>query len=130
MNDNISLTNFSKNLKALRKYSRLTKTQAAAELGIHRQTYTAYENGVSFPSFGATASIAEFFQVEATDIITKEPAALIAERELFDSLEEDEQSFLRSYRKLSPFSKGRLAEFTTCLYMHEKTDSFDSRGKK
>ena len=36
---------FAENLLALREYKKLTKTQAAAELGIHRETYAAYESG-------------------------------------------------------------------------------------
>lgn len=70
---------FAENLLALREYKKLTKTQAAAELGIHRETYAAYESGARVPSFAATASIAAFFQVDLSDMLQKESKEIIAE---------------------------------------------------
>ena len=107
---------FAENLLALREYKKLTKTQAAAELGIHRETYAAYESGARVPSFAATASIAAFFQVDLSDMLQKESKEIIAESE--------ERAFLHSYRRLSPFSKGRLIEFAMSLYLKETGKKF------
>ena len=76
---------FAENLLALREYKKLTKTQAAAELGIHRETYAAYESGARVPSFAATASIAAFFQVDLSDMLQKESKEIIAEKEYYDA---------------------------------------------
>ncbi len=124
MSDNNYQKRFANNLLALREYKKLTKTQAAAELGIHRETYAAYENGSRVPSFAATASIAAFFQVDLSDMLQKDSKDLIAEKEFFDSLDGQEKAFIHSYRRLSPFSKGRLIEFAMSLYLKETGKKF------
>lgn len=124
MSDNNYQKRFANNLLALREYKKLTKTQAAAELGIHRETYAAYENGARVPSFAATASIAAFFQVDLSDMLQKDSKDLIAEKEFFDSLDGQEKAFIHSYRRLSPFSKGRLIEFAISLYLKETGKKF------
>lgn len=124
MSDNNYQKRFANNLLALREYKKLTKTQAAAELGIHRETYAAYENGTRVPSFAATASIAAFFQVDLSDMLQKDSKDLIAEKEFFDSLDGQEKAFIHSYRRLSPFSKGRLIEFAMSLYLKETGKKF------
>lgn len=110
---------FAENLQALRKYKKLTKTQAAAELGIHRETYASYENGQRVPSFAATVSIAEFFHVDLADMLQKDTEEILTGKKFYDTLKNDEKAFLFNYRRLSPFSKGRLAEFAISLYMKE-----------
>lgn len=115
---------FAENLLALRKYKKLTKTQAAAELGIHRETYAAYENGTRAPSFSATVSIAAFFHVELSDMLQKDSEELIADIKFYDALKDDERAFLYSYRRLSAFSKGRLIEFALSLYLKEEGKKF------
>ena len=115
---------FAENLLALREYKKLTKTQAAAELGIHRETYAAYESGTRVPSFAATASIAAFFQVDLSDMLQKESKEIIAEKEYYDALESEERAFLHSYRRLSPLSNGRLIEFAISLYLKETGKKF------
>ena len=124
MSDNNYQKRFANNLLALREYKKLTKTQVAAELGIHRETYAAYENGSRVPSFAATASIAAFFQVDLSDMLQKDSKDLIAEKEFFDSLDGQEKAFIHSYRRLSPFSKGRLIEFAMSLYLKETGKKF------
>ncbi len=115
---------FAENLRALREYKNLTKTQAAAELGIHRETYASYEDGQRVPSFAATVSIAEFFQVDLTDMLQRDAEDIIARKRFYDSLKNDEKAFLYNYRRLSPFSKGRLVEFAMTLYLKESGKNF------
>ena len=76
------------------------------------------------PSFAATASIAAFFQVDLSDMLQKDSKDLIAEKEFFDSLDGQEKAFIHSYRRLSPFSKGRLIEFAMSLYLKETGKKF------
>ena len=124
MSDNNYQKRFANNLLALREYKKLTKTQAAAELGIHRETYAAYENGSRVPSFAATASIAAFFQVDLSDMLQKDSKDLIAEKEFFDTLDGQENAFRHSYRRLSPWSNGRLIEWAMSLYLKETGKKF------
>ncbi len=119
MNNEEYLKRFAENLLALREYKDLTKKQVAAELGMHRETYALYEGGQRSPSFAATVSIAEFFQVDLSDMLQKDAMDIIAQKRFFDSLKSNEKAFIFSYRKLSPFSKGRLIEFTKTLYLKE-----------
>ena len=115
---------FAENLQALRKYKKLTKTQAAAELGIHRETYAAYEDGQRVPSFAATVSISEFFHVNLSDMLQKDTEEILAGKKFYDTLKNDEKAFLYNYRRLSPFSKGRLVEYALSLYMKETGKKF------
>jgi DNA-binding XRE family transcriptional regulator len=115
---------FAENLQALRKYKKLTKTQAAAELGIHRETYAAYEDGQRVPSFAATVSISEFFHVNLSDMLQKDTEEILAGKKFYDTLKNDEKAFLYNYRRLSPFSKGRLVEYALSLYMKENGKKF------
>ncbi len=115
---------FAENLQALRKYKKLTKTQAATELGIHRETYAAYEDGQRVPSFAATVSITKFFHVDLSDMLQKDTEEILAGKRFYDALKNDEKAFLYNYRRLSPFSKGRLVEFAMSLYMKENGKKF------
>ena len=46
------------------------------------------------------------------------------QKEYYDALESEERAFLHSYRRLSPFSKGRLIEFAISLYLKETGKKF------
>ncbi len=119
MNNKNYSKQFADNLLAMRTYKKLTKSQVAEKLGMHRETYAAYETGKSIPSFTAVASITAFFQVDLSDMIQKKTTDIIAEKAFYDSLTDDEKAFIFSYRRLLPFSKGRLIEFANSLYLKE-----------
>ena len=46
------------------------------------------------------------------------------QKEYYDALKSEERAFLHSYRRLSPFSKGRLIEFAISLYLKETGKKF------
>lgn len=60
---------FCKNLKELRELSGLTLKQVASKIGIKYQSYQAYEQGFSVPSFDHLMIIADLFDVELDELV-------------------------------------------------------------
>lgn len=58
-------------LAAARKAARLTQNDVADELGIRRQTYSAYERGVSTPDARTIGVLARMFGVSADSLVTE-----------------------------------------------------------
>lgn len=54
---------FRERLKAIRKAKKITQDEIAAHLGIKRQTYSAYERGISIPDSLTLNKIATYFDV-------------------------------------------------------------------
>ncbi|MDL2233161.1 helix-turn-helix domain-containing protein [Ruminococcaceae bacterium OttesenSCG-928-L11] len=50
-------------LKRIRKGKRITQDEIAGYLGVKRQTYSAYERGVSIPDSLTLKKIADYFEV-------------------------------------------------------------------
>jgi transcriptional regulator with XRE-family HTH domain len=50
-------------LKKIRKGKRITQDEIAAYLGVKRQTYSAYERGVSVPDSLTLKKLADYFEV-------------------------------------------------------------------
>jgi len=63
------MSNFSKNLKQLRKGKNLTQTELAKRLNKSRATIAAYETDVRQPDIDTLISIAKLFGVSLDDII-------------------------------------------------------------
>lgn len=58
-------------LAAARKAAKLTQNDVADQLGIRRQTYSAYERGVSTPDAHTMGILAKMFGVSADALITE-----------------------------------------------------------
>ena len=124
MEQSFNLNIFSNNLAILRNEKKLSKTQIASQLGIHRETYAAYECGISCPSFKATEAIASFFMVDINALTKKDAHAIIAEQQFYNSLEDRQKALIHSYRNLSLISRGRLMEYAKALYLKENGIQF------
>lgn len=61
----------SKNIKYLRKKTRLDQQQLADKLNVSRSTLTCWENGIRTPKINKIVEIANFFDVNM-DIIYKD----------------------------------------------------------
>lgn len=59
-------------LISARKGANLTQADVAEFLGIKRQTYSAYERGVSTPDANTIAKLAKLFSVSAGELVTGE----------------------------------------------------------
>ena len=62
-------------LVSARKGASLTQSEVAEYLGIKRQTYSAYERGVSTPDANTIAQLARLFGVSAGELVTGETPA-------------------------------------------------------
>lgn len=88
------------NLKELRSQKGATQDDMAALLKIKRQTYSAYERGVSVPDINALIKMAEFFGISVDELLgikKDRPEEGQPLSELFSDLSEDELSKVIEY---------------------------------
>lgn len=87
------------NLKELRAKKGVTQDDMASLLKIKRQTYSAYERGVSVPDITALITISEFFSVSVDELlgIKKDRPEGQPLSEMFSDLSEDELSKVIEY---------------------------------
>ncbi len=81
-----------KNLKALRKFKKLSQDQFATNLGLTRSSYSGYENGVAEPNLQTLVKISEFYKI-SLDKLVKENFESYTE-EKWDNLFKDVQADL------------------------------------
>lgn len=68
------------NLKNLRVNKKITQDKMANILNVKRQTYSAYERGVSIPDAGTLKILADFFHVTTDYLLSEDhPVALFYE---------------------------------------------------
>lgn len=94
------MTNFSSNIKALRKAKGLTQEQIADSIGIPRTTWSSYEIGASEPSIDGIIRIANFFGVDPGSILS-------ADASLMDKPGEHENASPNASQSASPKRKNR-----------------------
>lgn len=68
----------SENLKTIRKLKKLTQDNVAEHLNVKRQTYSAYERGVSIPDATTLNKLAKYFNV-TTDYLLNNHSNLTSE---------------------------------------------------
>ena len=71
---------FRENLKRLRKERELTQAELAEKLFVSRSTVAKWENGLGLPNAESMAALEEIFGVPMQEIATKEPEAVIVEK--------------------------------------------------
>jgi transcriptional regulator with XRE-family HTH domain len=87
---------FSRNLSLLRKLTGMSQSEIEAHTGIKRNTWSNWENQKSEPSLENLFKIAEFYNIEIGDLLSKnltedkEIAAKIAETQLHKVNETEE----------------------------------------
>ena len=65
----INITDFAKNLRLLRKQSRMSQFMLADKLGVSQRTISHYENGSSEPSLQILCRIARIFRVTVDELL-------------------------------------------------------------
>jgi transcriptional regulator with XRE-family HTH domain len=63
------MTDFSTNLKKLRKSKNLSQQQIADNIGITQRTYSNYEAGISQPNCETLVKIANFFKIRLDELL-------------------------------------------------------------
>lgn len=97
-------------LKKLRVQKKVTQDYMANLLNIKRQTYSAYERGVSFPDVLALIKIAEFFGV-STDYLLGYKNADTGTQSDSDEM----QSLIEAYSDLSEDELKKVIEYIDFL---------------
>lgn len=62
---------FARNLKALRKWHRISQDKLAAKLGVSTTTVSAYETGRATVNFAIAIMICEVFKVDLDDMLAR-----------------------------------------------------------
>lgn len=102
-------------LKELRAQKKVTQEDMANLLNVKRQTYSAYERGVSFPDIIALTKIAEFFGV-STDYLLGINRASVENKNISDVT----QSLIECYSDLNKEELEKVIEYVDFLKSKRK----------
>lgn len=100
-----------KNLKELRIKKGVTQDDIAELLNIKRQTYSAYERGVSLPDVTSLLKMAEFFGVSVDEILRNKQDAVTDGH----SLSQKTKNLINSYSDLSEEELDKVIEYVDFL---------------
>ena len=100
----------SQKFKELRAKKNITQEDMAKLLNIKRQTYSAYERGVSFPDIVALTKIADFFEV-STDYLLCHKKATSEKQSVSDEM----QILIDTYSDLSEEELKKVIEYVDFL---------------
>lgn len=98
-------------LKELRSRKGATQDDMATLLNIKRQTYSAYERGVSLPDVTALIKIAEYFNVSVDDLLETKKRSPENEQPLSKEM----QLLIDSYADLSEDELKKVIEYVDFL---------------
>ena len=99
----------SKKLKELRSEKNVTQDHMANLLNIKRQTYSAYERGVSLPDVNTLIKLANFFGVSVDTLL-----------EMDTAISEKEKLILNSAKNLSDEDIKKLIDYAELLNKAKK----------
>jgi transcriptional regulator with XRE-family HTH domain len=105
------------NLTQARKSAGFTQEDVALQLNIKRQTYSAYERGLSTPNAHTLKQLADFFGVPAGLLLMEEEPVLSVEAD-----NSRKHLLFGLFRKLRECSNKELKEFTYYIE-HRNIDS-------
>lgn len=89
------------NLKRMRKSKGISQYKLAEELNIKRSAYGNYETGMSYPEFYTLKKIAEYYQVDVSDLLELDSdfeKSLDIEKEAEELLENIKEYYYKKYR--------------------------------
>ena len=103
------------NLKALRGYHGLSQQLMAETVGITRSLYAQYELGNRSPDAEVLFNIAQCFGVEMSLLFERDSDTFLNGLTSSQIFSRSASNLLGNYNLLSPFSKGRLVEYSEKL---------------
>lgn len=113
--DRISLAYLGKNLRLLRTSRDISQSDMAESLGLTRSSYAQYELGNRMPDARILYEIARFFSFDMELLFETDQAKFLSEISCAVIHSDKDEKLLENYRLMSPFSKGRLLEFSEKL---------------
>lgn len=111
----ISLTSLGKNLKLLRLSRDISQADMADALGLTRSSYAQYELGNRMPDARILFTVARFFKIDMELLFEGNQVRFLGEVVHSAGKSISDERLFENYRLLSPFSKGRLLEFSEKL---------------
>ncbi len=97
-------------LKDLRVKKNVTQDDMAELLNIKRQTYSAYERGVSFPDVNALLKMAKFFGVSVDYLLENETKTADGQ-----SLDADKLEYIRLVEAMTEDERKKLIDYAELL---------------
>ena len=94
-------------LRELRNEKEKTQAELASVLGVSRQVYANYENGINEPSIDTLIRLADYFECSIDYLVSREDdLGRVVMQSPVPELTSDEKSLLDTFRKLN--TKNRL----------------------
>ena len=103
------------NLKLLRNYHGLSQQRMAESVDITRPLYVQYELGNRAPDAEVLFNIAQCFEIEMELLFEQDPDTFLNGLTCSKVYKQSVSNLLNNYHALSPFSKGRLLEYSEKL---------------
>ncbi len=103
------------NLKFLRTYHGLSQQRMAETVNMTRSLYVQYELGNRAPDAEALFNIAQCFEIDMDLFFEQDPDAFLNGLTCSKMSSKSAFELLHNYHALSPFSKGRLLEYSEKL---------------
>lgn len=112
--------NLGKNLKLLRASKGVSQAQMSEHIGLTRSSYAQYELGNRMPDAYTLYVIARFYHVSVDLLFEPNLNKFISEMAYFQSDGDNSQLLFENFKRLSPFNKGRLVEYSQKLLEWDK----------
>ena len=113
------------NLKILRTGRNVNQNILAEFVGLTRSAYAQYELGNRTPDAITLHLIAEFHEVSMDLLFESNLERFLSEMASFRMSGDSSQELIENYRCLSPFSKGRLIEYSQNLLAWDRLSEED-----
>lgn len=108
------------NLRVLRASKNVNQNELAEFIGLTRSSYAQYELGNRTPDAQTLRSIAQFYSVSMELLFEPNLKRFLSELTYSQLSGDNSQMLLDNFNRLSPFSKGRLVEYSEKLLEWDK----------
>ena len=109
------------NMKRLRLSHGYSQTELARRLHVNRSVLAQCESGQRCPNLATVYQLAQLYGISVENLLETDPVNIIHAAVDSKVCEDGEQELVVLFRKLSPFSKGRLLEKAEDLAMWDAT---------
>lgn len=114
-------------LRELRKEKDKTQVELASVLGVSRQVYANYENGINEPSIDILIALANYFECSIDYLVSREDDfGNVTVANVGEKLPADAQELVDMFLSLSPAHRIQILEYTK--YFTERENATKKRG--
>ena len=108
------------NLKILRASKDVNQNEMAEYIGLTRSSYAQYELGNRTPDANTLYAIAKFYKISIDLLFEPDLSKFLSEMTYSQIDGDNSQLLIDNFRRLSPFNKGRLVEYSQKLLEWDK----------